>query len=223
MDNSEIHEIVTDISLNSSHEKQDDINALTISMLEMDEIKFNKLYELHVAKSGLLLTVTDLFYPFLNHVGVLWGTNKLLPAQEHFTTNLIRQKLISAIDQLPATPPAAPKIVFFLLEGENHEIALLLAAFIAKNLGWHIYYLGQNVPATDISTIISSILPNIMMTMFIAPRPDEFGHYINSIIKDNDVPLLFSGNPDNLDISIVDNRITFIASPKKFISFLKKI
>ena len=48
-------------------------------------------------------------------------------------SNLIRQKIIAAIEKLAIPPKGAPSIVLFLLEGEEHEIGLLLASFMTCN------------------------------------------------------------------------------------------
>jgi MerR family transcriptional regulator, light-induced transcriptional regulator len=147
MSDDEINALITEILANPSEENGNEIKGLTLSMLSMNEEEFDKIFSRQLMHKGLLSTITDLIYPFLRHVGVLWSTKKAMPAQEHFISNLIRQKIISAIENLPLAPAAAPAILLFLLEGEDHEIGLLLATYIAKDLGWRVCYLGQNVPA----------------------------------------------------------------------------
>ena len=68
----------------------------------------------------------QIVYPFLERIGILWQTASINPAHEHFITNLIRQKIIVAIDgQLPYPNPHAKKYLLFLPEGELHELSLL--------------------------------------------------------------------------------------------------
>ena len=170
MDDELINQIVTGILTSEDRGKNEIIKALVMSMLKLDEEEFNKIFNRQILKQGLVNTILHIIYPFLDQVGVLWGTNKVLPAQEHFTSNLIRQKIISAFESLPQPAADAPKIVLFLLEDENHEIALLLGAFIAKDLGWKVYYLGQNVPSEDIGVLVDYLNPRLLMTMLIIPR-----------------------------------------------------
>ena len=150
MPEDKIHELVDQIlalpDQDVDQEKKEDIQSLTLAMLTMDEMKFDEIFKLHVIRKGLLGTVRDLIYPFLHHIGILWNTQKTMPAQEHFISCLIRKKIISAIDAIPHPPAHAKKIVFFLLEDEHHEVGLLLASFIAAERGFKVYYLGQNVP-----------------------------------------------------------------------------
>jgi DNA-binding transcriptional MerR regulator len=222
MPQAEIHKQVTEILMTHTEENHDRINGLVISMLEMDEEAFNKIFSNAVADSDFISTITNLIYPFLNLVGGLWITNKTFPAQEHFISNLIRQKILSAIEGLPTPVDKAKRILLFLLEGEAHEIGLLLAYYLAKNLGWRVYYLGQNVPSKNIGEICNIVNPNLMMTMFITPRSKKINSLISNVLAGNNIPLLYSGNPFNFtDLEPVKNAV-HIKTPHDFDSQLKK-
>ena len=131
MSDEDIHRTIEDSLIESKAE--DEISALIISMLEMDESKFDRVIKSQILKNGLFSTITKIIYPFLHQVGVLWGINKVIPAQEHFVSSLIKQKIFSSIDLLPIPNNDAPSIVMFLPDGEHHEIGLLLAYYIAKD------------------------------------------------------------------------------------------
>ena len=95
--------------------------------------------------------MTDLYYPFLEKVGILWQSGDVNPAQEHFVTNLIRNKIISATEQLPHTyNPNAKTFLLMLPEGEWHEITLLFANYLLKEARHEVIYLGQSVPYSDV-------------------------------------------------------------------------
>ena len=215
----ELHQSVSEILLEAS--PQDDINALIIAMLEMKEAAFNEIWEKHSSQYGLLKTVTQLLYPFLNHVGVLWGTNRAMPAQEHFISNLIKQKLLGAVNALPSAPKGSRRIVLFLMEGENHEIGLILAYYIAKKLGWHVYYLGQNVPTRDLTEVLRITEPELIMTMYTIIRPDNMRKNLEAILKTTEVPLLISGD-EYVAESVNDmDQVRFLQNPEAFIEILK--
>ncbi len=57
------------------------------------------------------------------------------PAQEHFMSNLIRQKLIVAIDQF-VYHGGGKKFMLFLPEGELHEISLLIVNIEIYSFGF---------------------------------------------------------------------------------------
>lgn len=216
-------EIHNNISINLlSHKAEDEISALIISMLELDEIKFDNIIKSQIIKNGLLSTMTDVIYPFLNQVGVLWGINKVIPAQEHFVSCLIKQKVLATIDNLPHPRESAPSILMFLSENEHHEIGLLLAYYIARELSWRVYYLGQNVPIENIKQVINDVSPSAMLTMFVTPTRHKIEDSINSIISQGDVPLFVSGNPTFFS-DITNEKVVYLSSPEQLIEQLNKI
>ncbi len=219
MSDEEIHELVSQVLTSSDQESE--IKALVISMINLDEQEFDDVLKSHIIKHGILTTFTDVIYPFLHKVGVLWGINKIMPAQEHFVSNLIRQKICSAIDLLPIAPKDAPRIIMFLTEGENHEIGLLLASFIAKKLGWRVFYLGQNVPHDNLHTMVELIKPTYILTFFITTTSSSIKERISKIISECEAHLLFSGNSTSVDLQDQGKRVTQLVTPQDLITVLE--
>lgn len=142
------------------------LDSMLAAMFNLDENAFEKILSSHVLKFGLEYTMAHLFFPFLKRIGVLWQTGQVNPAFEHFMSNLIRQKLIVAIDaQIHTIKPESKKFVLFLPEGEMHEIGLLFANFVLRARGHQTIYLGQNLPYTDLDSIIGQYNANYVMTV----------------------------------------------------------
>ncbi len=219
MSQDEIHSSVTEVLLKPV--AGDELTVLTLSLIEMNEREFNKIINSHIENKGILAAVTDLIYPFLNQIGVLWGVNKIMPVQEHFISNLIRQKVIAGINSLPLPAEDAPKIILFLPEYEHHEIGLLLAQYIAKELGWNTYYLGQNVPIDNIEAIQKIISPDFLLTMFVTTVPDKIKNKIENILKQTTTKLIVTGNPINLETEHFKERTIYLSNPKQLVDLLK--
>ncbi len=161
------------------------IEQLIVSMIDLDEEGFNKILGNLVLKLGLERTMLEIVYPFLEKIGVLWLTNKITPAQEHFISNLIRQKLIVAIDNLPMPSRDSKKAVLFLPENELHEIALLFYFFICKKEGVYVYYLGQTVPYASLKSVCEEHHPNIIISSFTSqPSSYAIQNYVNKMAED---------------------------------------
>ena len=143
------------------------LDNLVMSMIELDEKKFGKVLARSTQQRGFEDTVLHLIYPFFEKIGVLWQTGVVNPAQEHFVSNLIRQKLIAAIDKLVENDqPDAQRFIMFLPEGELHEISLLFFYYLAKKNGQKVVYLGQSVPFKDL-TAVAHIKPcDYILTAF---------------------------------------------------------
>ncbi len=96
----------------------------------------------------------NIIYPLLVKIGTMWGKDDVNPLQEHFISNLIRLKLLNALEELPQVSPLAEEIVLFLPEKETHEIGLLLANYLLKQAGFKTYYFGQQTPLVNLTNFI---------------------------------------------------------------------
>jgi DNA-binding transcriptional MerR regulator len=149
MSQSEIEDKI--IGLNQMDaEKERVVNALIKDMVSLDMVSFERQLDNYIAQKGIEKTITNIIFSFLERVGVLWITNHINPAQEHLASNIIRQKIILGIERLPRNMAAPKLIVLFMPEGEYHEIGLLFVQYLLKLRGYHVDYLGANVPIIDL-------------------------------------------------------------------------
>ena len=63
---------------------EDQINALTVAMLDMNEELFNSVISSNQEKIGFEKTITDIIYPFFKKIGILWVSSSINPAQGTF-------------------------------------------------------------------------------------------------------------------------------------------
>lgn len=161
------------------------IEQMIVAMIDLEEEKFERLLGSLTLKYGFEKVMIEIVYPFLEKIGVLWLTNNITPAQEHFISLLIRQKIIVAIDALPLAPKTAKKAVLFLPENELHEIGLLFYYYIAKKLNIRTYYLGQTVPYSSLKSIFEEHKPEILISsLTTGPKPNELQSYLDKLSID---------------------------------------
>jgi DNA-binding transcriptional MerR regulator len=180
MDRSEMRDEVMRLTERSlTHDDQ--LHALTISMIEMDEERFDKILSINILKLGFEQTMMNIIYPFMSKIGVLWQTGAINPAQEHFISNLVRQKLIVAIDGQIHTN-TGKKFLLFLPEGELHEVSILFASFLIKNKGHKVIYLGQNTPNEDLNQVYDIHNPEFLLTVITTSPSSDFAQdYVNGL------------------------------------------
>ena len=182
MPEAEINQKIVELSGNSG-DHDSFINNLIVSMIEINEEAFEKVLSSAILKIGFEKTVTHILYPFLEKIGVLWQIGSINPAQEHFIVNLIRQKMIIAIDgQTTTTNPDAKTFLLFLPEKELHELGLLFYSYILKKNGYRVIYLGQSVPFEDVLNVLKIRNADYLLTYFVAAlRPEEIPAYIGKL------------------------------------------
>ncbi|MCE6987576.1 MerR family transcriptional regulator [Dyadobacter sp. CY323] len=149
------------------------INRALIAISTYDSHLFDSLFSDAVKRLGLRKTYERIIYPLLVRTGLMWTKDDLLPSQEHFLSNLIRQKLFAAIDTLPLPAEADQTWVLFLNEQEDHEIGLLFANYLIRQYGKNVVYLGARVPYSDLSAVITKVKPTHLYSFFVSALENE--------------------------------------------------
>ena len=127
------------------------LDALTLSMIEMDEYKFDRIISTNIQQLGFERTMIEVIYPFLDKLGLLWLTGSINPVQENFMSYLIRQKIIAAINNEPiAQGREIPKFLIYLPEGESQELSLLFMHYLLKSRKFKVIYIGNYISLTDL-------------------------------------------------------------------------
>ncbi|CAD5246309.1 MULTISPECIES: MerR family transcriptional regulator [unclassified Imperialibacter] len=201
------------------------IHALTLAMIDMDEDRFEKIMSSNILKLGFEKTMLNIVYPFLSKIGVLWQTGSINPAQEHFISNLIRQKLIVAIDgQYSSDPSNAPKYLLYLPEGELHELSLLFADYVIRSRHNKSIYLGQSLPLQDLVSVYNLHKPEFILSILTSvPGIDQVQGYVNKLsgLFPESTILLSGYQVIGQDIQTPDNVIIFTRS-EQITSFVEE-
>lgn len=174
------------------------INAFKMSMFQFDKVLFNSTYEKLLHKKTFRQIFKEVFIPFLNHIGLLWQTKTLMPAHEHFISNLIIQKIQLNTEKLEYSAINQDyTYVLFLPDGEIHEIGLMYLNFELVLRGCQTIYLGQSLPLNNLNYFFEGELKVCFITsMTVEPSDDKISGYfdqIDSILKDTDHKLIALG------------------------------
>ncbi len=174
------------------------INSFKLSMFQFDKSLFNNTYSRLLHKKTFRDIFKEVFIPFLEHVGLLWQTETLLPAHEHFISNLITQKIQINTEELRYTQVNTNNIfVLFLPENEIHELGLLYLNYELVLRGFKTIYLGQSLPLDNLSYFFD-IDENVcfVTSMTVRPYDDIIEGYFNeldSILNESNHSLIAIG------------------------------
>lgn len=159
------------------------INTFKLSMFQFDKILFNNSYNTLLHKKTFREIFKDVFIPFLEHIGLLWHTETLLPAHEHFISNLIAQKIQINTEKLQYNINDTNKTyVLFLPENEIHELGLLYLNYELVLRGFHTVYLGQSLPLNNLNYFLESKREICFIaSLTIQPYDDKIDDYFKEI------------------------------------------
>lgn len=154
------------------------IDALTLAMIDLDEANFHRIFSTFVADHGFEQAMLELIYPFLNKLNILWLTNSISPAHEKFIGNLIRRKIMCAIDRVP-NPDAhheAATFILYLPEEETQELTLLFMHYLLRSRGQKVVYLGLGCSLGDVRDACQAVHPDYIFTILQEPLPRQSIH-----------------------------------------------
>lgn len=146
------------------------IDALTLAMIDLDEARFDQIFSAYSWEYGFERTMLELIYPFLDKLNVLWLTSKVSPAHEKFVGNLIRRKLMCAIDKEQSQSlREGHTFLLFTPEGESQELTLLFVHYLLRKRQQKAVYLGANTSIGDLKDACEALRPDFVFTIIQEP------------------------------------------------------
>ncbi|HEY8661969.1 MAG TPA: MerR family transcriptional regulator [Hanamia sp.] len=158
------------------------VSQLIAAGMDYDEPHFEKIFSHCLLRYGMKDTYLNVVYPMLVRIGVLWSSASLLPALEHFISNILRQKLFTAIDSLPLPKSNSDGWLLFLPENEFHEMGLLFSHYLIRLSGRKSIYLGSNVPMQSlISAMEHTSSQNLLLFLVHHDFPEVTQKYLSEL------------------------------------------
>tara|TARA_B100001250_G_C19422980_1_gene624045 strand:- start:153 stop:647 length:495 start_codon:yes stop_codon:yes gene_type:complete len=144
--------------------------------------------------------------PTFFKIGLFWLTNRMNPAQEHFLSEMFKQKIYKHIDDIDKKNSKSPTWLLFLPPNEHHEIGLLFSRFLLLKYGFYVIYLGANVPFDAIEQM--SEIKKIDNVLFFSIS-NLSKHYISQTLN------ILDDNFQNSHCYLVTNSIENVVDLKK--------
>lgn len=123
--------------------------------IDFNEAAFAALLHELAERIGFEKMITGVCYRYMHRVGLLWDTNRIIPAQEHFSSYIIQNKIISETEKFSGSQNGDPEIVLFCPENEFHELPLVFINYLLRKNGWRVLYLGANASLQEVQEAAS--------------------------------------------------------------------
>jgi DNA-binding transcriptional MerR regulator len=159
------------------------INTLKLAMLNFDQTLFYNTYESLLKEKSFRSIFYDVFIPMLSSMGMLWQTDTITPAHEHFITTLIRQKIIASTERIQSKQVNSSKqtFVLYLPDNEIHELGLMFINHEIVSNGYHSIFLGSSVPLESLTDLQNYYEDIIFVSYFtVKPEKEHIHKYIST-------------------------------------------
>ncbi|GAA4897352.1 MerR family transcriptional regulator [Flaviramulus aquimarinus] len=204
------------------------INALKMAMINFDQVLFYSTYNNLLENKTFSEIFYSVFLPLLNEIGLLWQTNTITPAHEHFLSVHIKQKILLNTErlQLLEPKPVSKTFVLFLPENEIHDIGLLFINYQLRSKGYHTIFLGESVPMESLTDLLEFFDEVTFVSYFtVYPIVNEIPDYINKfntllLGKDNTKLLLLGKQLSEINLDKHSEKVSIFNSIENLVKEL---
>jgi DNA-binding transcriptional MerR regulator len=133
--------------------------ALESALLQSDEHSAREILDQAFAMYPIEEIALHVIQPTMEEIGEQWMRNQATVWQEHFATNIVRQKLLAVLHSHPVLPFSVPYLISACSPDEEHELGLLIFSLFARHHGWRVAYLGQRTPLASIANFTHTSQP----------------------------------------------------------------
>jgi DNA-binding transcriptional MerR regulator len=195
------------------------INAFKMAMMNFDQVLFFKTYSNLLSEKSFRAVFYEVFIPLMNEIGLLWQSGTITPAQEHFISYLIKQKLLVNTEKIQVLEPTRTDRVFvlYLPENEIHELGLMYLNYEILLNGYKTIYLGESVPIESLKDM-KHYFDNIVYVSYLTVQPtkEDVNDYLQEIATEvmdaNSQVWLLGRITESIDLSSIPANISLFNS-----------
>lgn len=170
--------------INEKSVKHHAINAFKLAMMNFDQAMFFRTYDSLLHNKSFKDVFFDVFVPLLQEIGILWQTDTITPAHEHFITYLIKQKILVQTEKVQINDPIYNDKVFvlYLPLNEIHELGLMYLNYEIISNGYRTIFLGESVPTDSLKNILTYFDNPVFLTyMTVEPDKENINEYLKEV------------------------------------------
>jgi DNA-binding transcriptional MerR regulator len=148
------------------------IDALIEAAQHLDKGRLEAKLAEGAALYSFATLLTAVVTPWMHRLGELWASSHLAIASERLATVVLTQRLLT---MLQATVPVAPAPALLCAcpAGERHELGLLTFAYTMQQAGWHVCYLGADLPLAELQYACQHLQPTLVALSLTYPGDQQ--------------------------------------------------
>ncbi len=203
------------------------MHSFKLAMLTFDQELFDATYNTMLKTFSFREIFQGIFMQLLQDIGVLWVTNTITPAHEHFISTLIQQKLQINIEKVQGTSDASQgTFVLFLPLNEIHDLGLMYIHYELLLKSYKCIYLGQSVPIENLLEVKKVFDKMTFISYFtVSPPNDSVDQYLKEIsslvLTDKGEELhIFGRNTKEVNISSLPSNIRIHENMEELLQFV---
>jgi DNA-binding transcriptional MerR regulator len=160
--------------ISSKTAKSHAISEFKMAMMNFDQELFFNTYNWLIAEKSFKEVFHQVFIPLMNELGLLWQSDTITPAHEHFISYLIKQKLLINTEKLQILKQTKLDKVFVLSlpMNEIHELGLMYLNYEILLHGYKTIYLGESMPIENLKDL-KKHFDSIVFVSYLTVQPER--------------------------------------------------
>lgn len=213
--------------ISSKTAKSHAISELKMAMMNFDQELFFNTYNWLIAEKSFKEIFHQVFIPLMNELGLLWQSDTITPAHEHFISYLIKQKLLINTEKLQVLKQTKTDKVFVLSlpMNEIHELGLMYLNYEVLLQGYKTIYLGESMPIENLKDLKKHFDSIIFVSyLTVQPERDQLDGYIQKMsdeLVDETTELWYIGRMvEFIKKEELSDRITLFSSITELVDWI---
>ena len=141
------------------------------AVFALDPKRLDELLSRALVRFSHPTVVEEILLPFMVHLGEGWQQGRMKAVHEHLASVVVRN-VLGALATAYGTPGTSSTMVVTTPAGQVHEFGALAVAASAVAMGWHVIYLGPNLPAEEIAAAMEAHAARVMALSVVHPGDD---------------------------------------------------
>ena len=170
--------------ISSKTAKSHAISEFKMAMMNFDQELFFNTYNWLIAEKSFKEVFHQVFIPLLDELGLLWQSDTITPAHEHFISYLIKQKVLVNTEKLQVLKPTKTDKIFVLSlpMNEIHELGLMYLNYEILLQGYKTVFLGESMPINNLKDLKKHFNSIVFISyMTVQPERDMLDSYIQKM------------------------------------------
>jgi DNA-binding transcriptional MerR regulator len=156
-------------------EQPDDVAAATVkpgrleslrtqlseALRRYDGVRAQELLDGLLAEFTLNTVLRDVVLPCLRYIGDAWARGDMTIAEEHFASQLIRERLLALARDWDRG--RGPRALLACPSGERHDIGLICFGIVLSRNGWRVTFLGPDTPISALTAAVTVLEPDLIV------------------------------------------------------------
>nr|WP_315152615.1 MerR family transcriptional regulator [uncultured Flavobacterium sp.] len=179
--------------VSNKNAKNHAVNAFKMAMMNFDQELFSNTYNWLKEEKSFKEIFHQVFIPLMEEIGLLWQTDTITPAHEHFISCLILKKILVNIEKAEEVKPINTDKVYVLSLplNEIHSLGLVYLNYEIVSKGYKVVYLGESLPLDNLKDL-KKHFNSIVFLSYFSTQPDR--EYVNDYVKAMGEVLLGEGS-----------------------------